>query len=168
MQRLMRKMGIAALGPKPRTTKPALGHKIFPYLLRGVAVERPTRRISLHTARPRFSVSLALMDWASRAVLTRRPSNAMDVSLGVSVLEEAWRALAPCRSSTLTRAAVDDRMARARIAALKRLHHLARWTRLTVTLGVSASEHAISITVTNHNRVARAGDLPRAPRAPSA
>jgi len=34
---LMRRMGIAALGPKPRTTKPAPGHKIFPYLLRGLA-----------------------------------------------------------------------------------------------------------------------------------
>ena len=41
VQRLMRRMGIAALGPKPRTTKPAPGHKIFPYLLRGLAIERP-------------------------------------------------------------------------------------------------------------------------------
>ena len=39
-QRLMRLMGIAALGPKPRTTKPAPGHKIYPYLLRGAAIER--------------------------------------------------------------------------------------------------------------------------------
>src|ERR1700746_1625457 len=36
-----RPMGIAALGPKPRTTKPAPGHKIFPYLLRNLAIERP-------------------------------------------------------------------------------------------------------------------------------
>jgi len=40
VQRLMRKMGIAALGPKPRTTKPAPGHKIFPYLLRNPAIDR--------------------------------------------------------------------------------------------------------------------------------
>jgi len=40
VQRLMRRMGIAALGPKPRTTKPAPGHTIFPYLLRDVTVER--------------------------------------------------------------------------------------------------------------------------------
>jgi putative transposase len=40
VQRLMRLMGIAALGPKPRTTKPAPGHKIYPYLLRDVTVER--------------------------------------------------------------------------------------------------------------------------------
>ena len=43
MQRLMRRMGIAALGPKPRTTKPAPGHKIFPYLLRNLAIERPNQ-----------------------------------------------------------------------------------------------------------------------------
>jgi putative transposase len=43
VQRLMRQMGIAALGPKPRTTKPAPGHKIFPYLLRGVAIDRPNQ-----------------------------------------------------------------------------------------------------------------------------
>ncbi len=42
MQRLMRQMGIAALGPKPKTTKPAPGHKIFPYLLRNLAIERPS------------------------------------------------------------------------------------------------------------------------------
>ena len=41
MQRLMRRMGIAALGPKPTTTKPAPGHKIYPYLLRNLSIERP-------------------------------------------------------------------------------------------------------------------------------
>ena len=40
VQRLMRLMGIAALGPKPKTTKPAPGHKVYPYLLRGVTIER--------------------------------------------------------------------------------------------------------------------------------
>jgi len=43
VQRLMRRMGIAALGPKPRTTKPAPGHAIYPYLLRDVTVERPNQ-----------------------------------------------------------------------------------------------------------------------------
>jgi putative transposase len=43
VQRLMRKMGIAALGPKPRTTVPAPGHKIYPYLLRELAIERPNQ-----------------------------------------------------------------------------------------------------------------------------
>jgi putative transposase len=40
VQRLMRRMGIAALGPKPNTSKPAPGHKIYPYRLRGLAIER--------------------------------------------------------------------------------------------------------------------------------
>jgi putative transposase len=43
VQRLMRRMGIAALGPKPHTTKPAPGHKIFPYLLRGLGIVRPNQ-----------------------------------------------------------------------------------------------------------------------------
>jgi putative transposase len=43
VQRLMRRMGIAALGPKPRTTKPAPGHKIFPYLLREMTIDRPNQ-----------------------------------------------------------------------------------------------------------------------------
>ena len=43
VQRLMRTMGIAALGPKPRTTKPAPGHKVYPYLLRGLTVDRPNQ-----------------------------------------------------------------------------------------------------------------------------
>jgi putative transposase len=43
VQRLMRRMGIAALGPRPRTTKSAPGHRIYPYLLRDVTVERPNQ-----------------------------------------------------------------------------------------------------------------------------
>ena len=43
VQRLMRRMGIAALGPKPRTSKPARGHRIYPYLLRNGVIERPNQ-----------------------------------------------------------------------------------------------------------------------------
>src|SRR5580765_4817272 len=43
VQRLMRRMGIAALGPKPRTTRPQPGHKIFPYLLRNLTIDRPNQ-----------------------------------------------------------------------------------------------------------------------------
>jgi putative transposase len=46
VQRLMRKMGIAALGPKPRTTKPAPGHKIYPYLLRNLSSDTPLKNVS--------------------------------------------------------------------------------------------------------------------------
>jgi putative transposase len=93
VQRLMRKMGIAALGPKPRTTKPAPGHKIFPYLLRGLAIERPNQvwcADITYIPLPRgFLYLVAIMDWASRAVLAWRLSNTMDTSFCVSALEEA-------------------------------------------------------------------------------
>jgi putative transposase len=93
MQRLMRKMGIAALGPKPRTTKPQSGHKIFPYLLRNMTIERPNHvwaaDITYIPIGRGFLYLVAVMDWASRAVLAWRLSNTMDVSFCVSALEEA-------------------------------------------------------------------------------
>jgi putative transposase len=93
VRRLMRKMGIAALGPKPRTTKPAPGHKIFPYLLRGLAIERPNQvwcaDITYIPIGRGFLYLVAVMGWASRAVLAWRLSNTMDVSFCVSALEEA-------------------------------------------------------------------------------
>jgi putative transposase len=93
VQRLMRKMGIAALGPKPRTTKPGPGHKIFPYLLRGLVIDRPNQvwaaDITYVPIGRGFLYLVAVMDWASRAVLAWRLSNTMDVSFCVSALEEA-------------------------------------------------------------------------------
>jgi putative transposase len=93
MQRLMRRMGIAALGPKPRTTKPAPGHKIFPYLLRNLAIDRPNQvwaaDITYVPIGRGFLYLVAVIDWASRAVLAWRLSNTMDVSFCVSALEEA-------------------------------------------------------------------------------
>jgi putative transposase len=93
VQRLMRKMGIEALGPKPRTTKPAPGHKIFPYLLRNMTIDRSNQvwaaDITYIPIGRGFLYLVAIMDWASRAVLAWRLSNTMDVSFCVSALEEA-------------------------------------------------------------------------------
>jgi putative transposase len=93
VRRLMRKMGIAALGPKPRTSKPAPGHKVFPYLLRGMAIERPNQvwaaDITYVPIGRGFLYLVAVIDWASRAVLAWRLSNTMDVSFCVGALEEA-------------------------------------------------------------------------------
>jgi putative transposase len=93
VQRLMRKMGIAALGPKPRTTVPAPGHKIYPYLLRELAIERPNQvwaaDITYIPIGRGFLYLVAIMDWASRAVLSWRLSNTMEASFCVSALEEA-------------------------------------------------------------------------------
>jgi putative transposase len=93
VQRLMRKMGIAALGPKPRTTTPAPGHKIYPYLLRDLVVDRPNQvwaaDITYIPIGRGFFYLVAVMDWASRAVLSWRLSNTMDASFCVAALEEA-------------------------------------------------------------------------------
>jgi putative transposase len=93
MQRLMRRMGIAALGPKPRTTKPAPGHKIFPYLLRGLTIDRPNQvwaaDITYIPIGRGFLYLVAVIDWASRAVLSWRLSNTMEASFCVAALEEA-------------------------------------------------------------------------------
>lgn len=93
VRRLMRRMGIAALGPRPRTTKPAPGHKIFPYLLRGLVIERPNHvwasDITYLPIGKGFLYLVAIIDWASRAVLSWRLSNTMDVSFCVEALEDA-------------------------------------------------------------------------------
>jgi putative transposase len=93
VRRLMRRMGIAALGPRPRTSKPSPGHKVHPYLLRDLAIERPNQvwcaDITYIPIGRGFLYLVAIMDWASRAVLSWRLSNTMDVSFCVSALEEA-------------------------------------------------------------------------------
>jgi len=93
VQRLMRRMGIAALGPKPRTTKPAPGHTIYPYLLRDITVDRVNQvwaaDITYIPIGRGFLYLVAVIDWTSRAVLSWRLSNTMDVSFCVSALEEA-------------------------------------------------------------------------------
>ena len=93
VQRLMRLMGIAALGPKPRTSKPAPGHKIYPYLLRDMTIERPNHvwaaDITYIPIGRGFLYLVAIIDWASRAVLSWRLSNTMDASFCLAALEEA-------------------------------------------------------------------------------
>jgi putative transposase len=93
VQRLMRRMGIAALGPKPRTTRRAASHKVFPYLLRGLTIERPNQvwaaDITYIPIGRGFLYLVAIMDWASRAVLSWRLSNTMDSAFCVAALEEA-------------------------------------------------------------------------------
>jgi putative transposase len=93
VQRLMRRMGIAALGPKPKTTKPALGHKVYPYLLRNVVIDRPNQvwaaDITYVPVGRGFLYLVAIIDWFSRAVLAWRLSNTMDAAFCVDALDEA-------------------------------------------------------------------------------
>jgi putative transposase len=93
VQRLMRRMGIAALGPKPCTTKPAPGHKVFPYLLRNLTIDRPNHvwaaDITFLPVGSGFLYLVAIIDWASRAVLAWRISNTMDTSFCLAALDDA-------------------------------------------------------------------------------
>ena len=93
VQRLMRLMGIVALGPKPRTSKPAPGHKIYPYLLRDLVIDQPNQvwaaDITYLPMARGFLYLVAIIDWASRAVLAWRLSNSMDVSFCLDALDEA-------------------------------------------------------------------------------
>ena len=93
VRRLMRLMGIEALGPKPRTSNPAPGHKIYPYLLRNMTIERPNQvwaaDITYIPIGRGFLYLVAVIDWASRAVLSWRLSNTIDASFCLAALEEA-------------------------------------------------------------------------------
>ncbi len=93
VQRLMRLMGIMAVYPKPRTTRPAAGHKIYPYLLRNVTIERPDQvwstDITYVPMRHGFVYLVAVMDWYSRYVISWRLSNTLDGLFCLEALEEA-------------------------------------------------------------------------------
>jgi len=93
VRRLMGLMGIRALYPKKRTSQPGKGHKIYPYLLRDLKVERPNQvwatDISYIPMAKGFVYLVAIMDWYSRKVLSWRLSNSMDTDFCIEALEEA-------------------------------------------------------------------------------
>jgi putative transposase len=90
---LMRRMGIEALYRRPRTTKPEPGHKIYPYLLGGIAITRPNQVWTMditYVPMARGFVYLAVvLDWFSRRVLSWRVSITMEAAFCVATLEEA-------------------------------------------------------------------------------
>ena len=98
VQRLMRVMGLEAIYPKRATTRPAAGHKIYPYLLRNLAITRPNQvwssDITYIPLRHGFLYLTAVMDWYSRYVLAWRLSNTLEGSFCCEALDEA---LADCR-----------------------------------------------------------------------
>lgn len=95
VQRLMRSMGLAGMAPGPNTSKAHPQHKVYPYLLRGVAVTRPNQVWSTDITYIRlargFAYLVAVIDWYSRKVLSWRISNSMDASFCVDCLEDALR-----------------------------------------------------------------------------
>ena len=91
IQRLMRILGIEALYPKPNLSRPAPGHEIYPYLLRGVSIERPNQvwstditYVPMHGG---FLYLVAVMDWFSRFVLSWELSNTMETGFCLAALE---------------------------------------------------------------------------------
>jgi putative transposase len=90
---MMRRMGIAAIYRRASTSKAALGHKIYPYLLRGLAIERPNQAWAMDlTYIPMargFVYLAAVVDWFSRRVLSWRLSITMDVDFCLEAVEEA-------------------------------------------------------------------------------
>jgi putative transposase len=93
VRRLMAKMGLAPIYQRPRTSTPHPEHRVFPYLLRDLAVERPNQvwcaDITYLPMRRGFLYLVAVMDWATRKVLSWRVSNTMDVEFCLEALEEA-------------------------------------------------------------------------------
>ena len=90
---LMKRMGIEALYRRPNTSKPAPGHKIYPYLLRGLKVERPNQvwamDITYIPMARGFVYLCAVVDWFSRRVLAWRLSITMEAAFCIEALEEA-------------------------------------------------------------------------------
>lgn len=93
-QRLMRILGIEAHYPKPNLSKPAPGHEVYPYLLRGVAIERANQvwstDITYIPMRGGFLYLAAVIDWFSRYVLSWELSNTLETGFCLAALDAAF------------------------------------------------------------------------------
>jgi putative transposase len=93
VQRLMRLMGLVAIYQRPNTSKTAAEHKIYPYLLGGIAIERVNQvwcsDVTYIPMAKGFLYLVVVMDWVSRAVLAWRLSNTLGADFCVEALEEA-------------------------------------------------------------------------------
>jgi putative transposase len=99
IRRLMRQMGLEAIYQKPRLSKPAPGHRIYPYLLRGLKIDRPnqvwTSDITYIRLRQGFIYLVAVMDWFSRYVLAWEVSVSLETSFCVAALDWALQHAQP-------------------------------------------------------------------------
>ena len=119
VRRLMRLMGLEALYRRPRTSGSQPGHRIYPYLLRDLTIDRPDQvwcaDITYIPVTAGFLYLVAIMDWASRHVLSWRLSNTMDTGFCVEALEAALRTGTPDifntdQGSQFTSAAFTERV----------------------------------------------------------
>lgn len=99
VQRLMQKMGVQAIYPKPRTTIASTTHRIYPYLLRGVAIERPNQvwstDITYIPLTQGFMYLVAILDWFSRYVVAWQLSNTLDGRFCLDALQSALQRKRP-------------------------------------------------------------------------
>lgn len=90
---LMRLMGLAAVAPGPRTSTPAPGHKVFPYLLKGITISRPNQvwsaDITYVPVTGGFMYLVVVMDWYSRFVLAWLLSNTLDGAFCLEAVQQA-------------------------------------------------------------------------------
>ena len=95
IQRLMRLMGLVSVAPKPNTSRRNKAHKIYPYLLRGLIIDRPNQvwctDITYIPMQGGFVYLVAIMDWYSRKILSWEVSNTMEDTFCISALESAIR-----------------------------------------------------------------------------
>lgn len=93
IQRLMRLMGIEAVYPKPRTSRPHPEHKIYPYLLRNLTIDRPNQvwatDITYIPMERGYMYLVAIMDWHSRKILSWQISNTLESAFCIQALQEA-------------------------------------------------------------------------------
>ncbi len=123
IRRLMRLMGLMPIYQKPNTSKAAKGHRIYPYLLRGLQVDRPNQvwaaDITYLPMRRGFLYLVAIMDWRTRKVLAWRISNTLEADFCVEALNEAIHRFGPPeimntdQGSQFTSFAWTDRVRRA-------------------------------------------------------
>jgi putative transposase len=93
VRRLMARMGLEPIYQRPRTTIPHLDHRIYPYLLREMVIDRPNQvwcaDLTYIPMRRGFLYLVAVMDWSTRKVLSWRVSNTMDAEFCIEALEDA-------------------------------------------------------------------------------
>lgn len=95
IQRLMRLMGIEAMYPKPNTSRPNKEHKVYPYLLKNLKIDRPNQAwaidITYIPMKKGFQYLVAIIDWYSRYIISWRLSNSLDKDFCIETLKDALK-----------------------------------------------------------------------------
>ena len=163
VQRLIRQMGLQALYPRRRTSQPGKGHKIYPYLLRDLTIERPNQvwaaDICYLPMAKGFMYLVAIMDWHSRRVLSWRLSNTLDTDFCLEALHEALRRFgAPeifntDQGAQFTSEAFTDALKDAEIQISRQMARAGGWTMCSSSdCGAASSTRMCTCAPTRHQR----------------